>query len=157
MVKRFIELTILFLFWFLFTTPIHEYAHYQVGKWIGLKVWVEYQDLFSGMCHFQGSSDLLWLAYLAGGLVTGTLMLLLAFRAIHSPTLADEADAFVLTVLGLGQIGYGIGELSYLYLPDYSMLCVTVGTITGVLVAVRLRFISLIEWLERGDEERPKT
>ena len=154
---RIINLLIVTVVWFIVTTPIHEFFHYQTAKLLGLKVWITYPDWFSGLCHFEGSSDAIWVAYIAGGIGTGVLMLLLAWRAVVSPTLWDESDAFILTVVGMAQIGYGIAELSYLYCPDYFIHCAAAGTVIGVAIAMKLRFMPLVYWIERGSDEARTT
>ena len=97
----------------------------------------------------------MWLAYLAGGVITGSLMLLLAWRALKSPTKWDEDDLFMLAFFGGAQVGYGIGEVSLAF-PQTSgwfyWIAVPLAAI-GALPAIIWRLPKLLNWImnKEGD------
>ena len=111
--QKIIDLLITAAIWIIVTAPIHEFCHYQVGVWLGGDGFYNtFPDLLTGLCHWSVCPDPAWPMYLAGGLGTGLVMWLLAWRAIKTPTLWDEPKVFVLSILGSAQIGYGLGEMS---------------------------------------------
>ena len=154
--QKLIDVIIKYIFYFLITTPIHEWFHYQVGTALGgTDYYITYWQLFNGYCHFAGGvPHYAWLAFMAGGVGTGVLMLLLAWRAWMSPTSWDEADLFILSVLGGAQIGWGLAETTLAYpetrhLFTYLMpICVFIG----VLPAVIWRFKPFLMWLTNDNK-----
>jgi predicted acetyltransferase len=108
-----INLLIVFLFVLFFSASLHEFFHYIVGTALGGKgLYVTYPSFFTGLCQWPTPFPHMWLAYLAGGLGSGLVLLVLALRAVKTPTKWDADEAFIFSIFGGVGIGYGFAELS---------------------------------------------
>ena len=111
--QKSINLLIVIIFAPLFSLPLHEFFHFIVGSALGgTGLYITFPTFISGFCHWPTPFPHMWVAYLAGGLGTGIVLLLLALRAIKTPSKWDADEAFMFAVFGGMQIGYGFAELS---------------------------------------------
>jgi len=146
--QKLLDLVITAAVWFVVVAPLHEFWHYQTGTWLGGSgFYVTYPNFISGYCYWTVSPANVWLVYLMGGVGAGFMMLLLAWRALSSPTRWDEDDLFVLALFGGIQIGYGLGELSLAFRPDLFWPCAVAGSVLGSLPAALWRGPKLAAWV----------
>lgn len=145
--QKFFYLIIVGVVWSIVMTPLHEFGHWVVGSALGGQgIGITFSGLFGGgLCHWASAFPNMWLSHIAGGLFAGSIMFLLALKAALTPTKWDEPELFVLTVLGGGQIGYGLAEatLGTGWFIPLSIL----GIFVGVLIPLSWRLLKLFDWL----------
>ena len=146
--QKSLNLIIVLLFVFFFSTAIHEFFHYIVGMTLGGKgLYITYPNLLSGFCAWPTPFPHMWIAYLAGGLGTGLVLLLLALRAVKTPTKWDADEAFVFAVFGGMQIGYGIAELSLYFHSESFWWLSIIGCVAGSLPFAIWRGPKLVDFI----------
>lgn len=151
--QKSLNLLIVFLFVFFFSVSMHEFFHYITGTVLGGKgLYVTFPTLISGRCNWPTPFPHMWIAYLAGGLGTGIVLLLLALRAIKTPTKWDADEAFVFAVFGGMQIGYGIAELSLYFHGESFWWLSIIGCVVGALPMAIWRGPKLIDFIMADKE-----
>jgi len=151
--QKTLNLVIVLVFTFLVSLPLHEFFHFIVGSVLGGKEsYVTFPTFISGFCHWPTPFPHMWVAYLAGGLGTGIILLLLALRAIKTPSKWDADEAFAFAVFGGMQIGYSIAELSLYFYPGYFWWLSIIGCVAGALPMAIWRAPKLIDFImEEGE------
>ncbi len=150
--NKIIDLVIWLGFFYLCSVPLHEFMHWWVGEATGAEMTtVTYPDLFSGLATYTTAPDPLWAFYIAGGVGTGLILLLLGSRAWVTPTKWDYSIMFAAFLVGGAQIGYGVGELSLAYenTDNWFPLIAAAGTLIGALPPIFLVGPRIMRWLAK--------